>query len=69
MEGREGVEPLDCYIALRLGVGSVSGVRPRLFVHHVAVKYFKRGQGRKEKKRKYLGEGHSALVIRLVDVI
>ena len=52
MEGREGVEPLDCYIALRLGVGSVSGVRPRLFVHHVAVRYsIERRQGKKEKEK------------------
>ena len=56
MEGREGVEPLDCYIALRLGVGSVSGVRPRLFVHHVAVRYLKGGQGRKEKEKEIFGE-------------
>ena len=42
---------MDCYIALRLGVGSVSGVRPRLFVHHVVVRDFiKMEQGRKKKR-------------------
>ena len=56
MEGREGVEPLDCYIALRLGVGSVSGVRPRLFVHHVAVRYFKRGTRKKGKEKEIFGK-------------
>ena len=44
-------------IALWLGVGSVSGVRPRLSVHHVAVRYLsKRGQRGKEKERKIFGD-------------
>ena len=40
-------------IALWLGVGSVSGVRPRLLVHHVVVRDFiKRERGRKEKRER-----------------
>ena len=48
---KEGVEPLSCYIALRLGVGSVSGVGPRLLVHHVAVRWVVIQRNR-DKKRK-----------------